>query len=221
MNLLLYMYLKLKNNLFFLFQLFRQGKLDGEKLAKLKSMYTAHHDLLQGTRESESTLLSRAKDLHQEVEKQRSELEKADNFPEGEVTEVSRLRQDLLKHSNELAQADERQYQLDFILNGLREERTMLEREYSRMPKEEEIEKEVKDLKKFIEEMKVEIAKRNQETKTLKDEMETRDWEVRQLQNEFEKSSYEEQTLKSQLLEVHLQPAHLLKQVDLMSRQLK
>ena len=184
-------------------------------------MYTAHHDLLQGTRESESALLSKAKDLHQEVEKQRAELEKADNFPDGEVTEVSRLRQDLLKHSNELAQADERQYQLDFILGGLKEERTMLEREYSRMPKEEEIEKEVKDLKKFTEEMKVEVAKRNQETKTLKEEMETRDREVKQLQNEYEKSSYEEQNLKSQLLEVHSQPAHLLKQVDLMSRQLK
>ena len=184
-------------------------------------MYTAHHDLLQTTRESESTLLSKAKDLHQEVEKQRAELEKAGNFPEGEVTEVSRLRQDLLKHSNELAQADERQYQLDFILNGLKEERTMLEKEYSRMPKEEEIEKELKDIKKIIEEMKVEVAKRNQETKTLKEEMETRDREVKQLQSELEKSSYEEQNLKSQLLEVHSQPGHLLKQVDLMSRNLK
>ncbi|CAB4038185.1 Hypothetical predicted protein, partial [Paramuricea clavata] len=184
-------------------------------------MYTAHHDLLQTTRESESALLSKAKDLHQGVEKQRGELEKADNFPEGEVTEVNRLRQDLLKHSNELAQADERQYQLDFILNGLKEERTMLEREYARMPKEEEIEKELKDVKKFIEDMKLEVAKRNQETKTLKEELETRDREVKQLQNEFEKSSYEEQNFKSQLLEVHSQPAHLMKQVDLMSRQLK
>ena len=190
-------------------------------MAKLKSMYTAHHDLLQTTRESESSLLGKAKDLHQKVEKQRAELEKADNFPEGEVTEVSRLRQDLLKHSNELAQADERQYQLDFILDGLKEERTMLEREYARMPKEEEIEKEVQDMKKFIEEMRVEVAKRNQETKTLKDELETRDREVKQLHSELEKSSYEEQNFKSQLLEVHSQPAHLLKQVDLMSRQLK
>lgn len=184
-------------------------------------MYTNHHDSLQTTREAESALLSKAKDLHQEVEKQRAELEKADNFPEGEITEVSRLRQDLLKHSNELAQADERQYQLNFILEGLREERTMLEREYARMPKEEEIEKEVKDMKKTIEEMKVEVAKRNQETKTLKEELEMRDSEVKQLQSEFEKSSYDEQNLKSQLLEVHSQPAHLLKQIDLMSRKLK
>ena len=46
-------------------QLLLQGKLDGEKLAKLKSMYTAHHELLQSTRESETELLRKAKDLHQ------------------------------------------------------------------------------------------------------------------------------------------------------------
>lgn len=173
------------------------------------------------TRETERSLLTQAKDLHQEVEKQRSELEICDNFPEGDVTEVSKLRQELLKHSNELALADERQYQLNFILDGLKEEKTMLEREYARMPKEEEIDKQVNELKKSIEEIKIEVVKRNHETKTLKDEIEARGHEVKKLQNEADKGSYEEQNLKSQLLEVHSQPGHLLKQVDLLSRQLK
>ena len=176
---------------------------------------------MQSTRESETLLLLNAKELLQHVQKQRSELEKADNFPEDEATEVSRLRQEFLKHSNELAQADERQYQLDFVLDGLKEERTMLEKEYSRMPKADEIEKEMKEINKFIEEMKVEVAKRTQECKSLKEELESRDDEVIQIQMECEKKLYEDQNLKEELLQIHSQPAHLLKQVDLMSRKLK
>ena len=176
---------------------------------------------MQSTRESETLLLLKAKELLQHVQKQRSELEKADNFPEDEATEVSRLRQEFLKHSNELAQADERQYQLDFVLDGLKEERTMLEKEYSRMPKADEIEKEMKEINKFIEEMKVEVAKRTQECKSLKEELESRDDEVIQIQMECEKKLYEDQNLKEELLQIHSQPAHLLKQVDLMSRKLK
>ena len=97
----------------------------------------------------------------------------------------------------------------------------MLEKEYSRMPKADEIEKEMKEINKFIEEMKVEVAKRTQECKSLKEELESRDDEVIQIQMECEKKLYEDQNLKEELLQIHSQPAHLLKQVDLMSRKLK
>ena len=49
-----------------------------------------------------------------ELEGQKTELEKADDFPDNSNSEVSKLRQQLLKHNNELAQAEERQYQLDY-----------------------------------------------------------------------------------------------------------
>ena len=122
-------------------QLFSQGKLAGEKVAKLKAKYTSLHERLKSTREQESSLLHEAKEMHQEVQHQRAELEKGDSFPDGDNTEVNKLRQELLKHHNELAQADERQYQLEFKLEGLQEEKMMLQREYSRMPKPGEIEK--------------------------------------------------------------------------------
>lgn len=97
----------------------------------------------------------------------------------------------------------------------------MLEKEYSRMPKTDEIEKEVKEMNKVIEELKLEVAKRNQETKNLKEELDSRDNELKQSQRECEKNLDEEQNLKEELLQIHSQPAHLLKQVDLMSRQLR
>jgi predicted transcriptional regulator len=59
-------------------------------------------------------LLSQAKECSAELDRQRLELEKADNFPDGSNTEVSKMRQQLLKYNNDLKQAQERQYQLEY-----------------------------------------------------------------------------------------------------------
>lgn len=177
-------------------QLFSQGKLAGERVAKLKAKYTSLHECLKSTREQESSLLHKAKEMHQEVQRQRSELEKGDSFPDGDNTDVNKLRQELLKHHNELAQADERQYLLEFKLEGLREEKVMLEREYSRMPKPGEMEKQSKELQKSIEELKVEIAQRTIDTKNLKEEVENREKQVNALHKEVEGDLEEQQKLK-------------------------
>ena len=65
-------------------------------------------------RDNELWLLQQAKEVSSELEHQTVELEKADNFPDTSNSEVAKLRQQLLKHHNDLAQADERQYQLDY-----------------------------------------------------------------------------------------------------------
>lgn len=202
-------------------ELFSQGKLAGEKVAKLKAKYTSLHERLKATREQESSLLHKAKEMHQEVQRQRAELEKGDSFPDGDNTEVNKLRQELLKHHNELAQADERQYQLEFKLEGLREEKMMLERDYARMPKPGEIEKQVKELQKSVEELKVEIAQRTIDCKSLKEEVENREVQVNALRKEVEDDLEEQQNLRDQLVQVHSQPAHITKQTDLLSRQLR
>lgn len=202
-------------------ELFSQGKLAGEKVAKLKAKYTSLHERLKATREQESSLLHKAKEMHQEVQRQRAELEKGDSFPDGDNTEVNKLRQELLKHHNELAQADERQYQLEFKLEGLREEKMMLERDYARMPKPGEIEKQVKELQKSVEELKVEIAQRTIDCKSLKEEVENREVQVNALRKEVEGDLEEQQNLRDQLVQVHSQPAHITKQTDLLSRQLR
>ncbi|PFX31256.1 coiled-coil domain-containing protein 146-like [Stylophora pistillata] len=202
-------------------ELFSQGKLAGEKVAKLKAKYTSLHERLKATREQESSLLHKAKEMHQEVQRQRAELEKGDSFPDGDNTEVNKLRQELLKHHNELAQADERQYQLEFKLEGLREEKMMLERDYARMPKPGEIEKQVKELQKSVEELKVEIAQRTIDCKSLKEEVENREVQVNALRKEVEDDLEEQQNLRDQLVQVHSQPAHITKQIDRLSRELR
>lgn len=195
-------YLTFQNTMFYSscsLQLFMQGLIPGEKVAKLKAKYTSLHEQLKTTRESECTLLHNAKDMHQEVQNQRGELEKGDNFPAGEDNEVNKLRQELLKHHNELAQADERQYQLEFKLEGLKEEKMLLEREYSRMPKPGEIEEQSRELQKNIEELTVEIAQRGIDIKDLKEELENREKQVGDINKEVENGMDEQQKLRVSL----------------------
>ena len=66
------------------------------------------------TRENEANLVQKAKKATNHLEKCKIELDKADNFPESSNTEVSKLRQQLLKYNNDLAQAEEKQYQFDY-----------------------------------------------------------------------------------------------------------
>ena len=69
---------------------------------------------LHSTRDNEVDLLQKAKKYTNELERCKIELEKADNFPDSSNTEVSKLRQQLLKYNNDYAQAEERQYQFDY-----------------------------------------------------------------------------------------------------------
>lgn len=64
--------------------------------------------------ENEKKLLREAKEFTQELEKQRVELERADNFPEAYNTEPAKLREQLLKYVNELAETEERQSRLEY-----------------------------------------------------------------------------------------------------------
>jgi predicted nucleic acid-binding Zn-ribbon protein len=65
-------------------------------------------------RNNEQKLLQLAKDYTNKLAQQKQELDKADLFPENSNTEVSKLRQKLLQHNNDLAETEERQYQLDY-----------------------------------------------------------------------------------------------------------
>ena len=54
-----------------------------------------------------------------ELDRQKSELDKADGFPDGNQTsEVAKLRTQILQYNNELAQTDDRQYELEYKVEG-------------------------------------------------------------------------------------------------------
>ena len=63
---------------------------------------------------NEQRLIQQAKDLSNDLAQQKYDLDKADMFPAGPSTEVSQMRESLLSYHNDLAQTDERLYQLQY-----------------------------------------------------------------------------------------------------------
>ncbi|KAJ8301978.1 hypothetical protein KUTeg_020965 [Tegillarca granosa] len=201
-------------------ELFQEGKLTGTKVALLKAKYTELHETLKKTRDNETKLLQNAKDHTVELEKQRAELEKADNFPESAAnTEVTKLRQQYLKHTNELAQAEERQYQLAYKIETLQEEHKLMEKEYARMPKKSEMEKKEKQLQSDIEELKKEIAQRHIESKTLREDLEATNRQIVLDNKEYEKLVDELENLKGDLVQINTLPNQIAKEADKLGRQ--
>jgi len=198
-------------------QLFASRQISGEKAARMKAKYQDMLEFLKVTRESESTLLHHAKSLIQEAQRQRLELEKGEAFPDVEDNEVRKLRIEWLKYTNDLAATEDRLYQLYFKTDSLREEKRLLEREYERMPKKDEIDKQLKDLEASVEELRIEIAQRSHEGNNLKDELVTREDQIEVFLKMAEKKENEEQNLKDQLLQIHSEPAHIAKQADLIA----
>lgn len=199
-------------------ELFHEGKLTGTKVAHLKAKYTELHEYLKRTRENEANLLRKAKDCSSELERQKSELERADNFPDSSNTEVSKMRQQLLKYNNELKQAQERQYQLEYQIEISKEEKKLLEREYSRMPKAGEIEKKIKELQTACDEMKKEIVQRQLEVKTLKEDLDTATRQNTQESKEYEKLVDTMENLKGKLVQVNTIPNQIAKEADKLAR---
>lgn len=70
--------------------------------------------LIFSKRNKEQALLCTAKKYTNQLEQQKLELEQAENFPENCNTEVSKLRQQLLRYGNELQAAEERCEQLAY-----------------------------------------------------------------------------------------------------------
>ena len=85
---------------------------------------------------------------------------------------------------------------MEFNIESLREEKILLEKEFNRMPKKEEIEKKAKDYTKDIEDVKVEIAQKVHESKNLREECQTREEQFGNLLKELEQLEKEEQQLK-------------------------
>lgn len=162
----------------------------------LKSKYQELAQHLKKTREVEQRYLHEGKELMQMIQKQQAEIEQGELFPTGIDNEVTRLRTELLKYSNELSACNERIYQLDFKLEGLNEEKRLLEKEFQRLPKKEEIDKKIKDYTQETEELKVDIAQRLHECRSLKEEHSTRTEQSTLISNELEKLESDEQKLK-------------------------
>uniref|UniRef100_A0A8C1BD99 Uncharacterized protein n=2 Tax=Cyprinus carpio TaxID=7962 RepID=A0A8C1BD99_CYPCA len=115
------------------------------------------HETLRSSQESEMLLLQEAKALHTMLGQQKQELEKAELFPEGPDTEVSRMKQTLLQYYNQIL----------FLLFSLKEKKLCLEKEYQDQSKLVVTKKKNMALKNSCEEVRKEMVQLRQEVKTL------------------------------------------------------
>ncbi|XP_053320353.1 coiled-coil domain-containing protein 146 [Spea bombifrons] len=201
-------------------ELLTSGKIPGARVAELKAKYNLLYETLKSFQESEIQLLQDAKRFTHELEQQKQELEKAEQFPEGSNTEVSMLRQQLLKYNNDLTQTEEREYHLQYKLDCLQEEKSLLEREYERIPKAGELEKRAKLLKESSEELQKENAQRRLEIKALKEDVENKQREIQKEQKELEKKLQQQKIVKEELVQIHNIPAQLGKDMEKINRKI-
>ncbi|XP_028667475.2 coiled-coil domain-containing protein 146 [Erpetoichthys calabaricus] len=199
-------------------QLLSDGKVTGVRVAELKASYSLLHETLKSTQESEIQLLQNAKRFTAEIEQQQQELNHADQFPEGCDTEVSKMRQQLLKFQNDLDEIEERKDHLQYKLQSLQEEKNMLEKEYEAIPKPGELEKKTKILKESCEELRKEITQRKLEIKNLKEDMETKQRQTQREQNEFNEKQEVVEDLKNELVQLHSIPDQVGKEIEKINR---
>lgn len=172
------------------------------------------YETLKSIQESEIQLLQDAKRFTYLLEQQQHDLEKADQFPEGSNTEVSRMRQQLLKYNNDLNEAEEREYRLQYKLECLREEKRLLEREYERIPKTGELEKRAKLLKETSDDLQKENTQRILEIKALKEDLALKDREIQREQTELEKIQEQQEIIKDELVQVQYIPEQIGKDIE-------
>ncbi|NP_001076522.1 coiled-coil domain-containing protein 146 [Danio rerio] len=195
-------------------QLFSTGKISVEKVARLKASFNLLNETLRSSQDSEMQLLLEAKTLRMTLEQQRQELENAELFPEGPDTEVSRLKQTLLQYYNQLKEDEERDYQMQFQLECLKEEKLYLEKEYQDQPKQAELESRYATLKNSCEEVRKEVLKLRQEVRTLTESMETQQKHIKKEQLELEDLKNRVESNEAELAQVLLIPVQLRKEVD-------
>ncbi|KAF6769273.1 Coiled-coil domain-containing protein, partial [Paragonimus kellicotti] len=155
------------------------------------------------TRENEFNLVHQAKLFTTEVERLNEVLAKADNYPDNFNTQADILREQLLTAENQLLCCEERCDELSYILESLRDEQKMLQRDYGRMPKEEETEKLRRQLERSCEEIRLETGKRNGEgrqlAQSLKDAQQTIQEEEKEAEFLRDESILEADQLKAEL----------------------
>ncbi|KAH8875874.1 Coiled-coil domain-containing protein [Schistosoma japonicum] len=196
-----------------------EGKLSSVQIAQMKHRFFKLSGLLSKIRDNEFSLLQLSKKWAIELDGLNESLSKADSYPDGYNTKADKLREQLLNANNRLLQIGERNDELNYTIESLKDEKRMLQNEYSRIPKEEDIENSRKQLEKSINEVKIEISKRfgetRQLTQTLKDTKEMLG-QITKLKADAEEQC---QQLQSENAETQSQPLQIMKETDKLQKQ--
>ncbi|XP_072509262.1 coiled-coil domain-containing protein 146 isoform X2 [Notamacropus eugenii] len=201
-------------------KLFAAGKIPGTRMAELKAKYTLLHDIVISTQESELHLLQDAKRFTAEIEQQQQHLENADKFPEEISTEVSKMREQLLKYQNEYNAVKEREFHTQYRLSSLKEEKILMQKEYEKIPKPGEMEKKMKLLKESSEDLRKEVIQKKLEIKNLKEDLHYKQRLSLKDQKELDDLLEEEDNLKDEVVRHQAIPLQIGKEIEKIFRKL-
>ncbi|XP_002712067.2 coiled-coil domain-containing protein 146 [Oryctolagus cuniculus] len=202
----------------FLHELHATGKLHGTRMAELKAKYTFLHDTVMSSQESEVRLLQNAKRFTEQIQQQQFHLQQADNFPEAFSTEVSKMREQLLKYQNEFNAVKEREFHNQYRLKSLQEEKMMLQQEFEKIPKPGEMEKKMRILKESTEELRKEIMQKKLEIKNLREDLASKQKQLLKEQKELEELLEYQVVLKDEVAHHQTIPVQIVKEIEKTTR---
>ncbi|XP_077011959.1 coiled-coil domain-containing protein 146 isoform X2 [Tamandua tetradactyla] len=202
----------------FLHELHAMGKIPATRMAELKAKYTLLHDTVISTQESEVQMLQDAKRFTERIEQQQFHLQQADNFPEAFSTEVSKMREQLLKYQNEYNAVKEREFHNQYRLSSLQEERAVILKEFEKIPKPGEMEKKMKVLKESTEELRKEIMQKKLEIKNLREDLASKQKQSLKEQKELEELLEYQINLKDEVVHHQSIPVQIGKEIEKITR---
>ncbi|XP_010635245.1 coiled-coil domain-containing protein 146 isoform X2 [Fukomys damarensis] len=194
------------------------GKLPGTRMAELKAKYTLLHDTVMSTQESEVQLLQNAKHFTEQIQQQQLHLQRADGFPEALSTEVSKMREQLLKYQNEYNAAKEREFHNQYRLSSLMEEKSLILKEFEKIPKPGETEKKMKVLRESTEELRKEIIQKKLEIKNLREDLASKQKQLIKEQKELEDVLEHQVVLKDEVVQHQTIPIQIGKEIEKITR---
>ncbi|XP_019510693.1 PREDICTED: coiled-coil domain-containing protein 146 [Hipposideros armiger] len=201
-----------------LHELHAVGKLPGTRMAELKAKYTLLHDTVRSTQESEVQLLQNAKCFTEQIQQQQLHLQRADNFPEAFSTEVSKMREQLLKYQNEYDAVKEREFHNQYRMNSLMEEKSLIIKEFEKIPKPGEMEKKMRILKESTEELRKEIMQKKIEIKNLREDLTSKQKQLLKEQKELEELLEHQVNLKDEVVHHQAIPVQIGKEIEKTTR---
>lgn len=183
-------------------------------MAQLKAKYIELHNALKKSRENEARLLKESKECLKKLEENQEVLHKADAFPDNLSNEVLKLRAQFLKSENDASCSEERLYNLEYKLAGLEEDKQLLDREYARMPKPHELERQIEQLKFQNNELSKEIMLRQEEINDLLQTIREKNLLMETKSKEYRDLLDKEENLKDQYVKENLLPNQYMKEYD-------
>ncbi|KAI4584820.1 hypothetical protein MJG53_006354 [Ovis ammon polii x Ovis aries] len=167
------------------------------------------------TQESEVQLLQDAKRFTEQIQEQQFHLQQADNFPQAFTTEVSKMREQLLKYQNEYNAVKEREFHNQYRLKSLVEEKNLILKEFEKIPKPGEMEKKMRLLRESTEELRKEVMQKKLEIKNLREDLTSKQKQLLKEQKELEELLEYQVTLKLESTNREMEKKKLLLEYEL------